>query len=478
VKLAPLFIAAAIATSAPAQDAKPNLRYEIMWRMRELDHAWAAHTKTDERARALPLIERAMKSLSASEFGTVAQELDAARSELMGRELPYPRLLWPDCLSVAATTKMLDRGSDRLQFKFVNVYGAWDGRGWFLALRPGTSEGLAAEPIDEGEIWFEQNMAARSWVTRIDTTAAGDRSLDLGIDDDNFTWSHRAVVFSIVEHRDTRLAALDKSIAALPDKAPKLERATLGALSALLKSLAAGSTEETDYPAARLLGEAEQVAAAAAKGELWYGPAKIGQFWLALPTGEKQTTRVRVLVPQQIKAATPNDLVIALHGEGGSENTFFDTCGDGLIVKQCEMRGWLLVAPRLEASGNAPLSAIVDAMAAIYPVDRAHVFVVGHSSGALAGLDAVIRSPKTFRALAAFAAGRDVKESDALAEFPIYIAAGDHDPALSDAVLFNETLRAAGSKVAKFKIYPNCEHLMIAADALPDVFAWFSSLAH
>jgi len=79
------------------------------------------------------------------------------------------------------------------------------------------------------------------------------------------------------------------------------------------------------------------------------------------------------------------------------------------------MRGWLLVAPRLEASGNAPLTSIVDAMAAIYPVDRAHVFVVGHSSGAVAGLDAVIPLAEDFRALAVFAAGRDVEESDALA---------------------------------------------------------------
>jgi len=30
----------------------------------------------------------------------------------------------------------------------------------------------------------------------------------------------------------------------------------------------------------------------------------------------------------------------------------------------------------------------------------------------------------------------------------------------------------------KFKIYPACEHLMVVGDALPEVFPWFSSLAH
>jgi hypothetical protein len=45
-------------------------------------------------------------------------------------------------------------------------------------------------------------------------------------------------------------------------------------------------------------------------------------------------------------------------------------------------------------------------------------------------------------------------------------------------VLVHDSGGLAGSRVAKFKIYPACEHLMIAADALPDVFAWFSSLAH
>jgi predicted esterase len=318
---------------------------------------------------------------------------------------------------------------------------------------------------------------SQTWTFDFDPSLRGDQQFDLQICDGDFEFPHRPLTFSIVENRDERLAALDKAITALPDKAPRLERETLGAVNRLLKSLAAGSTEETDYPAARLLAEAEQVVAAVAKGEHWYGPTRICHFWLALPTGDKQTTRARVLVPQQIKPAN-NVLVIALHGEGGSENTFFDTYGDGLIVKQCEMRGWLLVAPRLEASGNTPLSAIVDAMAAIYPVDRAHVFVVGHSSGANLGLDNVVASPKVFHALAVLAAGREVKEAASLKEFPIYIAAGDHDPVLSEAVLLDETLRAADSKAVTFKIYPACEHLMVVADALPDVFAWFSSLAH
>ena len=40
-----------------------------------------------------------------------------------------------------------------------------------------------------------------------------------------------------------------------------------------------------------------------------------------------------------------------------------------------------------------------------------------------------------------------------------------------------DSLHAAGSQVAQFKLYSNCEHLMVVADALPDVFAWFDSLA-
>ena len=73
--------------------------------------------------------------------------------------------------------------------------------------------------------------------------------------------------------------------------------------------------------------------------------------------------------------------MLALHGAGGSENLFFDSYGDGEIVRQCAQRGWYLCAPRA-GLGVPDLPALIDALAQRYPIDTRRVLLVGHSMGA------------------------------------------------------------------------------------------------
>ena len=311
---------------------------------------------------------------------------------------------------------------------------------------------------------------------RLDGLAEGDLELRAVLADQDFGTSERRLSLSLANELAQRLNALQSALAALPPEAPALERETARAQLVLLRSLAAGSSEETDYPAARLLAEAERVVAAAGQGERWYGPERPGQFWLALPTGAKPA-RVRVLVPASSSSAAPRPLVLALHGVGGSENMFFDGYGDGAIVRACEQRGWYLAAPRVGLLGSTPPAEIVAALAAIYPLDRARVFLVGHSMGAGVGLRAVQQSPAGFRAFAALGGGQALGEARALAALPIFVAAGERDFARSGAERLHASLAATGSSVATLRIYPRCEHLLVVPAALPDVFAWFDTLA-
>ena len=106
---------------------------------------------------------------------------------------------------------------------------------------------------------------------------------------------------------------LDALAPELPEEAPALEVRTLSARCDLLESLAAGSTEETDFPAARLLAEAEALRAAVTEGKPWFGSEARGEHWLTLPAG-RGTAPVRLLVPSTYDPARPAPLVLALHG--------------------------------------------------------------------------------------------------------------------------------------------------------------------
>src|SRR5262249_15763326 len=154
---------------------------------------------------------------------------------------------------------------------------------------------------------------------------------------------------------------------------------TLRSLATLLRQLADGKTLETNYPAARLLREAEGVAEALGKGKRYYGGDKAGQFWLTLPAA-RGPTAVRGQVPGaggggvrgEAKKGKAVPLVIALHGAGGSENLFFDGYGNGAIARMCARRGWLLVATRGGLADGG-----LDEVCRLYPVDKKRIFLVG-----------------------------------------------------------------------------------------------------
>lgn len=450
---------------ASAQDAAPNARYELAWRLRELERAWIAHPAKELRAAALPHIEQSVQSFFQADAATAAASIDTARALLAGRPAEIERR-WPDGLAVRPERRLLDRGHDELRLTFTRQYGERDGRSWSLWLSAPAFEEIESElsfGVDEPVTWSTVLLAAPE----------GDYAATLKLSDAQSTTHTRPISFSIVAKRDTRLAEVKSRLDGLPENAPLLERETVKNTLALLESLARGSTEETDFPAARLLAETEQVLVAAAKGERWYSRERAGQFWLSIPNG-KNAARVRVFVPEQLAADKPVPLVVALHGAGGSENMFFDAYGDGMIVELCKQRGWMLVAPRVSFMGS-PVAAVIDALAERFPVDRSRLLLVGHSMGAGVGQGLVAKDPKMFRAFAALGGGSGLKDASALGSLPVFIGAGERDFGRRGAEALHKSLLAAKSEVARLEIVPTCEHLMVVVDALPQVFTWFDA---
>src|SRR5262249_49084112 len=120
-------------------------------------------------------------------------------------------------------------------------------------------------------------------------------------------------IISVVDRPKERVQALKNGLAVLGDKAKTTDGQTIDNLAKLVDSLEKGALHETNYPAARLLVEAEAALAAVQAGKNYYGQGKTGQFWLKLATAEGKFNS-RLAAPEQAKQGKPLPLVVALHG--------------------------------------------------------------------------------------------------------------------------------------------------------------------
>lgn len=296
----------------------------------------------------------------------------------------------------------------------------------------------------------------------------------------------RSLWLSLVAELEPRLAALEAAAARLGPEAPALEAATLGGHLELLRQLASGPAGETEFPAARLLEEAEALLACALRGQPWLTSQRSGEHWLSVPTG-KRPTRVRLWLPPDLgaEAGPGRPLVLALHGAGGSENLWFDGHGDGLIRRLCAERGWILAAPRLGLLGGGAPELLPAALAERLPIDLTRVFVVGHSMGAARALTLAGEAPGLAAALVLLGGGRPLRSPQALGSLPIWIAAGERDFARPGAEALQASLgRALADGTAapsvrphELWIVPQVEHLLVVPAALPRAFAWLDARA-
>ena len=274
--------------------------------------------------------------------------------------------------------------------------------------------------------------------------------------------------------------------------------ATLKESLRMVRRLLEKDDAETDLPAARLLQEAEELAggeSGAGGRKLWQRP---GEYWVTLASGTRMQ-RARLLIPatqvrqgtgeatgeraagaeqsgiggQEGERAPLRPLVVALHGAGGSENMFFDAYGAGKIVRLCEERGWMLVSLGTSPlGGGLELPVLVDVLGEHYPVDEGRVAVVGHSMGAMQGLQLAGRNPRALRSLAILGGGRPVRSPAVLRGVDLFAAAGAEDFGRGGVKQVIAQWRKAGLPIEE-RDYPQVEHLGVVQVALDDVFAQF-----
>jgi len=458
------------ALSASAVHAQVN-RYETGRRLRLFEVAWANTSDADARRRALTPLELCVAQFLRGKELEAAQSLDAARFALrMADELPAP-VRWAESLMLVPAHRVVDAADEKLSLELRSFYPVT------ATMPAGATLMLTVLRVDDPRTTSVAIDKLPQAVTLpLAGLGEGDFRLRYAIMSGDMQLAEGECAFSLVKDLQARAAALAQATDGFEKDKQSIDKQTARATSTLITGLSAGDVQETDFPVARLLAEAEAASTAAKEGKEFYGGPKAGQFWLRLPTAHG-VIPARLFVPPRDDDEKPLPLVVALHGAKGSENLFFDGYGQGAVVDECQRRGWMVVSPRTEGFGLLPVDEIVAAVNARYPVDPRKVFVVGHSMGAMQTSAAAVAKPELYAAVAALGGGGTAKANDELKKLPYFVAAGSRDFALPGAKQFVKKLQDVGVEQVVFREYPDVEHLLIVQEALGDVFKFFDDAA-
>ncbi len=190
----------------------------------------------------------------------------------------------------------------------------------------------------------------------------------------------------------------------------------------------------------------------------------------------------RLFIPAQYDASKPTPLLVALHGMGGDENSLFDSYGNGLLKREAERVGFLVVCPKGRDSasmyrGSAEQD-VLDVMADVqhtYRVDPTRIYLMGHSMGAYGTWSTAMDHPGLFAALGPISGGGSIAGMVKIRHIPQYIVHGDDDRTVN--VNQSRAMVEAGKKAGTEIVYvevPGGSHVGVAAPAFAGMLDFFA----
>ena len=191
----------------------------------------------------------------------------------------------------------------------------------------------------------------------------------------------------------------------------------------------------------------------------------------------------RIFVPAGYDRTKSHPLVIALHGMGGDENSYFDGYANGAFKVEADKRGYLVACPK----GRQPASMyrgpaeqdVMDVLAEVrrvYNVDSDRVYLTGHSMGGFGTWAIATHHPEVFAALAPVAGGGNPLDLSKIIQIPELVVHGDAD--MTVRVESSRTMVEAAKKLGievKYIEVPKGSHINVVVPTFKDVFDWFDA---
>ena len=292
---------------------------------------------------------------------------------------------------------------------------------------------------------------------------------------------------------DARLRALEAGAAA----APEALRSDIRYPGDFIRNVNRGRVRLAPFDVTAELTVAEAVLSAAKKGQ---DPFKertgsMERHYLLEEAGEIMP--YRVYVPTGYRPTTPTPLVVALHGLGANEDSFFDSYA-GAPVKLAEQHGFLMVAPlgyrpdgfygsptggandvasrrRLELSEKDVMET-VRLMRAHYNVDPARIYLIGHSMGAIGTWYLGAKYPEMWAALGPFSGTGNPAAVARMKGIPQIVVHGDADATVN--VAGSRTMVAEMKRLGVEVVYievPGGSHTDVVVPNLSRVFEFLAA---
>lgn len=212
--------------------------------------------------------------------------------------------------------------------------------------------------------------------------------------------------------------------------------------------------------------------------------------------GANEVMPYRVYVPKAYHPTAGAPLVIALHGLGANEDSFFDSYAK-LPPQLAEKHGFLLAAPlgyrvdgfygsNLMSAGDAAsrrrveysekdVLEVLRIMKATYKVDESRIYLIGHSMGAIGTWALGAKYADTWAALVPFSGVGSPALAERMKGIPQFVVHGDNDPTVNVSGSRNmvAALKKAGADVTYVEVVGG-NHTDVVVPNLPQAFEFLA----
>jgi len=330
----------------------------------------------------------------------------------------------------------------------------------------------------------------------VDLAGVGDGPYQFGVEvlDQTKSLGTATLAITVQKGLDEVVARLETDAKGLPASA----RAEVLFPIDRIRNVNAGRIELRGFDVAAELANAEKLAAAAKNGKDPFAgrTGDMERHYLLEPAGEIMP--YRLYVPQVYTGTRALPLIVALHGLGATEDSFFD--GYGRTLPQlAEQRGNIVAAPlgyRVDGSYgwgvSAPPQDVVarrrqelseqDVMQVLqhvrqqYTIDEDRIYLMGHSMGAIGTWRIAAKYPDIWAALDPIAGLGDPATVDRMRHIPQIVVHGDADPTVNvqGSRVMVEAMKKLGMDVKYIEV-PGGNHSDIVVPNLSAILDFFAA---
>jgi predicted esterase len=483
----------ACAMAAAAQDAGQVLRVSVGYGTLKNTPEVISKLTPEKRAEVDRLGDLAKQANTAGKYGEALKNYYHAMAIMRGMEWTPARAL-SSALTLKIDKAMLEPGQP-VVVKLSQIFALdekLEGKlaGSIALMKLTGDEQLKELKALEG---IEPNIVARPFATEIvvPEVAPGNYRISMKLQ----ATAGDPIVKNVTVHIERGLA---EQTAAAKERASKLEAALkakhqdalLAALPSALYRISlfdlanAGEINFDRIDFSGQLKEASSILNALDSGKDPF-PSRHGDFKMAYRSKVDNTLQpYRVYVPSTYNGSKEFPLVIALHGMGGDENSYFEAYNRGVFKTEAENYGYIVACPK----GRKPASMyvgdaerdvmdVIEEMKRSFRIDPDRIYMTGHSMGGFGTWSIAMNHPDVFAALAPVAGGvTNPAAMSKIAHIPQIVIHGDKDPTVP--VERSRIMVAMGKKLGvelKFIEVPGGDHGSVVVPTFKDVFEWFNA---